>query len=193
MGHTVTAALLLGAVTCAGCIERFPHSVGPFATARGTGIVDAGNAVDSGYGASVSFIPNSKAWAFYNVTAELMAMKLDDDVDSDLLQTRLYGGMEFTISSSDNCEVVIGPIIGLAYTDLGDAPGWSVDHTALLAGLEATFLWGPGFFTGPGAEPGPGVVASVRWVHVGWELDRPGSPERDLDALELTVGAAWRF
>ena len=170
---SLMAAALLAA--CAGC----------YPAVKGTYVVDARGGVESGegWGAGLSL---SHEYGLASVVLEAVTMDLEGDASDrgDALQTRLYGKVNVPILVGDRFAAGFGPILGMSYVDLDDAPGWSVDHTSVFAGAELSVIFG---------ELPSGVFFNVRWAWADWELDRDGSPERDMSQLELSLGVLIEF
>jgi hypothetical protein len=140
----------------------------------------ASGPVDSGLGASATL---TRLYGALAVVGEAMSLRLDDR--SELLQSRLYAKLNLPIYPGRDVTVALGPLVGLAYTDAVDAPGWSLDHAALMSGVDGTLaFWGRG---------DAGVIANVRWSYVEWDLSRPGGADKQYSALEFCLGMVWRF
>ncbi len=154
-------------------------SAGCYPAAKGTYMVEARHGVESGAGAAVSL---SQEYGLAAIVAEVHAMDLEDDGDA--LQTRLYAKANVPLYAGDDFAVGIGPLLGMSYVDLDDDSGWSVDHLSVFTGTELSIIFG---------ELQSGVFINVRWAWSDWELDRDGSPERDMSQLELSLGAMIEF
>ncbi len=163
-----------------GCVE-LAELVGPSARAKATFLISDGEDVDSGYGVAVSATKSTHSLLLFSGVGEVMALELSDG--SEALQSRLYGKIGLASSATHKASVMLGA----AYTDLDDAPDWSVDHLAGLYGVEFSAYY-PATLDCPWA-----VFADVRWLHVGMDLEESGSSKEPLEGIEISVGVQWEF
>jgi len=177
MRRLLMSLVVLGS---SGCVE-LAETAGPFAQAKTTFLIPDGKEIDSGHGVGVSAIPSTRLLLHFIGVGEVMALELEDH--SEALQSRLYGKMGLVLSMG----MRVSGMLGAAYTDLEDAPDWSVRHLALLYGVELSVHY-PDTLYHPWA-----VFADVRWIHVGMDLEKSGYSEEPLEGIEIGVGVQWHF
>jgi len=192
MGRRLSTAgvALLAALAAAGCAppgapanfdgpDPGIHLRRHYTAVKATYVGAAKAPLDSGVGGGVSYSFVGAA----AVVAEVLDMELDDG--SGLLQSRLYAKLNLPVVPLENFQLAIAPLIGYAYTDPGDAPGWSVKNSALFSGAEMTAVFWP--------ADASGIFLNLRWAYTDWELTRPGAAEKVMSSFEASLGYVHQF
>jgi len=180
-----TGTVVALALISAGCGPPRPADeagislVRHYPVAKATVLAAAKEPLDSAAGGAVSY----SFLGAVGVVGEVLDMELEDGAG--LLQSRLYFKLNLPVLPYEDFQLAVAPLVGLAYTDLSDAPGWSIDHASLLAGVEATAVFWAG--------DADGVLLNLRWAYTDWELGRPGRATKVMSTFEISLGYVHQF